>query len=109
MDEHDCHKTVFRVGPLGFYEFVCMPFGLCNSPSTFQMIMKAYLGDKNFEFFFSVFRWTLRMAWICVWQVKIKIKPSKCHFFHKEVNYLGHEVSEEGVKINQDNIAVIKD
>lgn len=39
----------------------------------------------------------------------LKIKPSKCHFFHKEVNYSGHEVSEDGVKVNPDKIAVIKD
>ena len=27
----------------------------------------------------------------------LKIKPSKCHFFRKEVKYLGHVVSENGV------------
>ena len=39
----------------------------------------------------------------------LKIKPSKCQFFHKEVKYLGHIVSEEGVKIDPDKRALIKD
>ena len=26
-----------------------MPFDLCNSPCTFQIVMEACLGEKNFE------------------------------------------------------------
>lgn len=122
MDEHDCHKTAFRVGPLGLYEFVRMPFGLCNSPSTFQRLMEACLGDKNFEIlllylddiliFSQSFDEHLERLVFVFDRLRahnLKIKPSKCHFFHKEVNYLGHVVSEDGVKVNPDKIAVIKD
>ena len=28
----------------------------------------------------------------------LKLKPSKCHFFQKQVKYLGHVVSNEGVQ-----------
>ena len=31
--------TAFMVGNLGFYEFTRMPFGLCNTPVTFQHLM----------------------------------------------------------------------
>ena len=39
--------TAFIVGNLGFYEFTCMPFGLCNTPVTFQHLMQNTLGELN--------------------------------------------------------------
>ena len=34
----------------------------------------------------------------------LKLKPSKCHFFQKEINYLGYHVSAEGMKPSMDNV-----
>ena len=39
--------TTFMVGNLGFYEFTCMPFGLCNTLMTFQHLMQNTLGELN--------------------------------------------------------------
>ena len=37
--------TTFTVDNLGFYEFTCMPFGLCNIPATFQCLVQNTLGS----------------------------------------------------------------
>ena len=36
--------TAFTFGNLGFYKFIQMPFGLCNTPATFQCLMQNALG-----------------------------------------------------------------
>ena len=43
IDEHKKKKTAFTVGPLGFFEYNSMPFGLSNSPATYQRLMEVCL------------------------------------------------------------------
>ena len=49
VEIEECHKqrTAFKVGPLGFYEYNRMPFGLSNSPATYQRLMEECLGDYD--------------------------------------------------------------
>ena len=37
----------------------------------------------------------------------LKLKPSKCDFFKKEIKYLGHVVSKEGVSTDPDKIKAV--
>jgi hypothetical protein len=49
VEIEDSHKerTAFTVGSFGFFEYVKMPFGLSNSPATYQRLMEECLGDYN--------------------------------------------------------------
>ena len=40
----------------------------------------------------------LRAVFECFREHGLKLKPSKCHFLWKEITFLGHKVSEEGMK-----------
>ena len=41
------------------------------------------------------------------WEHGLKLKPSKCHFLQKEITFLGHKVSEEGMKPREEGLRSI--
>ena len=43
MEESHKEIKAFLVGPLGFYEYRKMPFGLTNSPATYQSCVETNL------------------------------------------------------------------
>ena len=86
--------TAFTLGNLGFYEFTCMPFGLCNVPATSRHLMQNMLGELNLTYCVIylvdviVFGHTeeehleclcIMFEWFC--KFNLKLKPSKCSFF----------------------------
>ena len=50
MAEESRPYTTFTVGSLGVYEFLRMPFSLCNAPATFQRLMQNCLGELNLTY-----------------------------------------------------------
>ena len=53
IKDEDIHKTTFRTR-YGHYEFVVVPFGLTNAPSTFMFLMNSVFSkylDKFVLFF----------------------------------------------------------
>ena len=48
--EEDCKAlTTFTAGPLGFYEYDRMLFGLTNAPATFQYLMQSCLDSLHLQ------------------------------------------------------------
>ena len=50
MSEESIPYTAFTVGPLGFFECVRMPFGLTNTPTTFQRLMESCLEELHLQY-----------------------------------------------------------
>ena len=109
--------TAFMVGNLGFYEFTHMPFGLCNTPVTFQHLMQNLLGELNLTYCMiylddiNIFGHMEdeHLEHLCVvfrrlWEFKLKLKPSKCSFFQSEIIYLAHHVLRQGILPSCDNV-----
>ena len=109
--------TAFTVGSLGIYEFLRMPFGLCNAPATFQCLMQNCLGELNLTYARIFLDDIIIISDTEEEHIKhlvavfkrfrehgLKLKLSKCHFFQKEINYLGHHVSAKGMKPGMDNV-----
>ena len=47
MAEDSRQYTAFTVGSMGAYEFLRMPYGLCNAPATFQHLMQKLSGGAK--------------------------------------------------------------
>ena len=104
--EEDKAKTAFTVGQLGFYECNRMPFGLTNAPATFQRLIETCMSDiylsqcllylddivifsRSYEEHLSCLEAVLKRLTAS----GLKLHPSKCHFFQREIRYLGYIVS----------------
>lgn len=109
---HEDHKerTAFTVGPLGFYEFQRMPFGLCNSPATYQRLMDECLVDLNHQICHvylddviitgPTFEEHLKRISAVLQRLQdcgMKVAPKKCQIFKTSVKYVGHVVSSDGI------------
>ena len=120
MDESSKQYTVFTVGNVGFFKCNHMPFGLCNAPATFQRLMQNCLGVLNLIYcliylnHIVVFLHTTEehLHHLCIvfdWfrEHNLKLKPSKCNFVKKEITYLVHWVSKNGVQPSNSNFKAI--
>ena len=117
----DREKTAF-VTPCGLFQFCVMPFGLTNAPATFQRLMERVLAglhwttcliylDDILIFSATVQQHFTRLREIFdrLKQAGLKIKPSKCSLLQKSIKYLGHVVSEHGIKTDSDKTRCIAD
>ncbi|CAI7893102.1 unnamed protein product [Closterium sp. NIES-53] len=115
----DCPKTAFPTR-YGSYEYTVMPFGLTNAPSTFQLTMNGVLRDmldkkvivylddilvysktkeEHFKDLEEVFR---RLQ-----HNRLITKGYKCEFLKPELEFLGHVVSGDGIKIDPRKVNAI--
>ena len=99
-DEH-IHNTTFRTR-YGYYEFVVVPFGLTNAPTTFMCLMNSVL-SKYLDKLVLVFLYDslvyfkneeehedhLRLTLQLLMEHQLYAKLSKCDFYRDRIQYLG--------------------
>lgn len=118
MDPKDIEKTAFSVDR-GHYEFLRMPFGLKNEPSTFQRLMDVVLrGISTVMTYLDdviIYSTSLQEHIDKCKQVfdrfrnhNLKIQINKSEFLKKEVKFLGHTLTGKGFKPNEDKIKAVK-
>ena len=121
MDEESKPLTAFTVRPLGFYECERMPFGFTNAPATFQRLMETCLGDLNlhwciiylddiviFSKDLASHLERLEAVFGKLEKAGLKLKPSKCELFRRQLAYLGHVISAKGVATDEGKTEAIK-
>ena len=117
--EGDEWKTAFKTR-YGLFEWLVMPFGLCNTPATFQSYIDqaleglvdeelvAYLDDILIygDTLEEVQERTKRcLARLREWGLSAKLK--KCQFHVQQVNFLGFKISADGIGMEEDLLQTI--
>ena len=119
IKEEDIQKTAFRTQQ-GHWEFIVMPFRLFNAPASFQGLMNKVffgtIGDFILDYLgaISVFSHTVEEHWEHLRQalqrlreVKLYGRLHKCKLLKDEVDYLGFEVSLQGVHASPDKVRAV--
>jgi hypothetical protein len=119
INPEDQEKTTFTC-PFSTYAYRRMPFGLCNTPATFQRCMISIFSDyverKNEVFMddFTVYGDSFDK---CLESLSLVLKRcidtnlvlnyEKCYFMVKQGTILGHVVSSRGLEVDKAKIDVI--
>ena len=114
LNESDKSKTAF-VTPDASFQWKVMPFGLHNAPATFSRLIDHALGKL---------KWTIALVYLddivvysrtfdehlvhlslvfeAIRAANLKLKPQKCKLGFPELPFLGHIISNQGIKVNPD-------
>nr|GEZ55528.1 transposon Tf2-9 polyprotein [Tanacetum cinerariifolium] len=117
--EEDILKTSFRTR-YGHYEFVVMTFGKTNSPAAFMeltnWIFRPMLDKSVIVFIDNILIYSksateheghLRQVLNMLHHEKLYAKLSKCEFWLREVQFLGHVINSEGIKVDPTKVNAI--
>ncbi|KAI3706837.1 hypothetical protein L6452_24840 [Arctium lappa] len=114
--EEDVPKTTFRTR-YEYYKFLVMPFGLTNTPAVFMdlinRVCRPFLDKSVVVFIDDILVYSkseleheqhLRKVLDVLIKEILYVKFSKCDFWLKEVQFLGHVVTRDGVKVDPSKV-----
>ena len=113
MRPDDAEKTAFVTGIMPPKEFLRMPYGVRCGPASFQAAMLQAFAPYSYDWLFIFIDdlgivanspeqmiERLRLVFQRLRETGLKLKPSKCAVMQKSMKFLGHEVDEEGIRID---------
>jgi len=96
-----------------------MLFELCNTPATFERLMKRilqhlitkicliYLDVIVFGKTFKEMMGNLRQIFLKFWETNLKINSKKCNLFGKQAKYLSHVITAKGISTDSKKTATV--
>lgn len=118
VNKEDIQKTAI-ITPFGLFEFPVMVFGLCNAAQTFQRFINHVL--QGFDFAFSYIddiciasknaqehENHLRQVFSRLREHGLALNFAKCEFGKSEINFLGHTITEKGIRPLAEKVDVIR-
>lgn len=120
LNEQSRPYTAFTT-PSGHYQLTRLPMGLKTSPSCFSRAMTIAMSGLNYEKCLiymddlvcygrnlDTHNKNLMDIFSRLRKFNLKLNPAKCEFLKKEILYLGHLVSAEGIKPDPNKVAVLQ-
>ena len=121
MERESVEKTAFCTN-LGQWEYLVMPFGLCNAPSTFQRLMNEVFKQEINSFVLVylddilIYSRSIEEHWGHLQHALDKLRRArlygrlhKCEFLKDKVDYLGFEVGHDGIRTSPEKVRAILD
>jgi transposase InsO family protein len=121
MEYSDADKTAF-ICREGSFRYRTMPFGLSNAGATFQRLMDILMVGLKFEsiivylddiliYSYDLNQHLERLREVLqrLRKAGLKLKPNKCKFMRRSVDFLGHVVSADGIRADPGKISAVLD
>jgi transposase InsO family protein len=118
---NDVSKTAFRTR-YGHFEFLVLPFGLTNAPATFMHLMhqifRPFLDSFVLVFLDDILIYSrnaedherhVRQVLELLRKHRLHAKQSKCELFRDRVEFLGHMVGGDGLRMMADKVKAVSD
>ena len=102
------------------FEWIVMPFGLMNAPSTFQrLVSRVLVGCEPFTAAYiddilvfsrneTEYEQYLDAVFQCLARHNLRIKLKKCSFFQKQMPFLGHVLSQGQVQVEPEKVEALQ-